>query len=189
MDRTFFLKRAIAIMGLLSLLGIAFVFIGSLAPSQRATSLFDQGRFLESDISSLAPGEVRNIDVHYGRIFAVRASPEIWESLNRSESDVYFPDIQTYSEEFDAFLFWGFADSGGRPRCAIMYNDDAASDYRGSAKSPFFDPCTGQQFDYAGRVVRTSHDMKIPNLESPEVRRVNAMEFQVLGDPPPYSKI
>ena len=187
MGRTGLLKRAIAVVGLLLVLGVAFVLVGSLAPSEKAVSLYEQGRFLESDIYNLAPGEVRGIATQYGRLFAVRPSPEIWANLNDLDSEVYLSEITTYNEELDVFLFWGFADSGERPRCALIYNGDLAPQSKGDWEAAFFDPCTGQQFDFAGRVVKTPFDMKIPNLESPKIKRINAMEFQVLADPAPYT--
>ena len=188
MDRTGLLKRATLLMGLVLLFGVGSVFLGSLTPSQRAVSLYEQGRFSESDIYHLGLGEVTRIDTQYGPMIAVRPNDKIRANLNESAAMVHFPEFNTYNEELDVFLFWAFADySGGRPRCAIIYNGDLSPDSDDGSYAAFFDPCTGQQFDFAGRVMKTPFDAKIPNLAAPRVQRVNALEYQVLADPAPYS--
>ena len=43
----------------------------------------------------------------------------------------------------------------------------------------FFDPCSGAQFDYAGRVTLATHQNNYSNLKRPEIRRVSGDEFQI----------
>jgi len=174
MTRVAHLKYAVAIFGLLLIVGLAAVFLGSMKPSERAEAIRSDWAFRGEILEGLNPGEVRTAMTERGPVFVVKPSDEMLHSLESNRNRVRNPLSNTYDAERDLFIVWGvyqFRSTG----CALHHAPRTSLGERTDWPGGYFDPCSGLHFDYAGRIIDIPESWREPNLRRP------LLEFQADG--------
>jgi len=139
----------------------AVPFVASLTPSERAKAA---GAPVTADISQLAPGERMTVEWRGKPVWIVRRTPEMLESLKKTEADVAdpaskrtaFPTPSYAKNEYrsikpEYFIAIGICSHLGCNPIGPLAAGAAAS--LGGLPG-FLCPCHGSTFDLAGRVFK-----------------------------------
>lgn len=164
------------------LVGITLVlvpFFGSLKPSAQADAVYSQGQFSASELDDLVPGEVRLVKTGLGPFYVVVPTEEMMSDLEQAEGQSAYRVYDTYDEQLGAFALWPVSPKRKGPPCAVRHMDKDP-DGKGLVKfGGFFDPCSGAQFDYAGRVSISTHNNNVANLKRPAFERISGDTYQL----------
>ena len=166
------LLLATSAVGGVAAVATAVPFVASLTPSERAKAA---GAPVEVDVSKLAPGEMMVAEWRGKPVWALRRTPEMLASLNKTEEKVTDPDSdvpqqpdyaknQHRSIKPEYLIAVGICTHLGcspSEKFKLGAESGMGADWPGG----FFCPCHGSLFDLAGRVYKS---MPAPtNLESP----------------------
>lgn len=187
------LKVAITIFSVVGLGLIGSIFFGYLAPTTESTEKTRLGRpftdISAAEIDSLRPGDAKFFAVGGWALGLYRPTDEAWEDLNSLNGLVYSPEITTYFEELDLFVYWRHTPHCGFITSHIRKGED---EYDKVWLGGYWDDPHGSSFDYAGRSIK-DHDfamrgysMESRNLSAPEIeiRRDGAIRIRHDSDPP-----
>ena len=169
-----FLVAATGVAGGVAGAAAAVPFVASMLPSERAKAA---GAPVEADISNLAPGEKITVEWRGQPVWIVRRTPEMLDSIKKSEDKVADPKSQrkpgeltpAYAQnEFrsikpDVLVVVGICSHlGCSPQDKFKAGAEAfESDWKGG----FYCPCHGSLFDLAGRVYKNKpapDNLKVP---------------------------
>lgn len=179
MSRTKFLGRAVFLMGVLTFIGFAAVLFGSLRPSAEADAVYSQGQFPASELADLKPGEIRFVRTGIGDFLVVVPTQELMSDLDLAASYAAYRPYETFDEQLGAFVIWSISPKKRGVPCGVLHMEKDPS-REGVAKfGGFFDPCSGVQFDYAGRVSMGSDGNNTRNLKRVEFERVSGNAYQI----------
>jgi ubiquinol-cytochrome c reductase iron-sulfur subunit len=171
-------KRALLItagtMGAAGLMGAAYPFIASLAPSARALA---EGGPVEFDLNQLGPAETKTVAWRGKPVWIMKRTPAMVTALQQPNPDLLDPLSKrseqpadcvnaTRSARPDVFVCVGICTHLG---CSpTLRLGDASLAARLHAPDGYYCPCHGSVFDLAGRVAR---NVPAPlNLVIPEHR-------------------
>ena len=154
-------------------------FFGSLKPSAKADAVYSQARFPASALEDLQPGEARFVETKPGGFYLVASSQEVREDLDRAADLVATRAYRTFDDEYDAYIVWSIAPKKRGANCAILHMEKNPNAEGIESFGGFFDPCSGVQFDYAGRVSRATYANNFGSLRKPEFKRVSADTYQI----------
>jgi ubiquinol-cytochrome c reductase iron-sulfur subunit len=142
---------------------VAWPLLKSLTPSERALAA---GAPVEVDISTLAPGELRRVEWRGKPVWVLRRTPEMLESLNKTQSQVADPDSarrayptpeyarnQWRSIKKEYLVVVGICSHLG---CSPIdkFQPGAQPSLPDDWSGGFLCPCHGSTFDLAGRVFK-----------------------------------
>ncbi len=162
LSRRKFLTVATVATGAVGAAFVAVPFVSSWAPSERARAL---GVPTEVDVSKLEPGQMTETTWRKQRIYIVRRTPEMVQSLAKADGSLKDKDSEdseqpayakneTRSRNPDYLVLIGNCTHLGclpKPRFEAGL-PDLGADWPGG----FFCPCHGSKFDMAGRVFNGS---------------------------------
>ncbi|HQZ03043.1 MAG TPA: ubiquinol-cytochrome c reductase iron-sulfur subunit [Thauera sp.] len=166
------LLLATSAVGGVAAVATAVPFVASLTPSERAKAA---GAPVEVDVSKLAPGEMMVAEWRGKPVWALRRTPEMLASLDKTEDKVTDPDSDVPQQPDYAknkhrsinpeyLIAVGICTHLGcspSEKFKIGAESGMGTDWPGG----FFCPCHGSLFDLAGRVYKS---MPAPtNLEIP----------------------
>lgn len=153
------LVKATAAAGGLGLAAVAYPFLASLAPSERAKAL---GAPVEADLTGLAPGALETVNWRGKPVWILRRTPQMLASLEQDEAMLRDPNSERTSQQP------AYAQNRGRSiqpeylvtvalcthlGCVPTFTPEPGSvepDWPGG----FYCPCHGSKFDLAGRVFK-----------------------------------
>jgi ubiquinol-cytochrome c reductase iron-sulfur subunit len=160
-------RNAIAITGAVGAVGAAacaIPFVSTFQPSERAKAA---GAPVEADITGMAPGELRRVEWRGNPVWIVRRTPEMIESLNKTESQVLDPKSersyqipmpeyaknQARSIKPEYLVVVGICSHLG---CSPSdkFQPGAQPSLPDDWQGGFLCPCHGSTFDMAGRVFK-----------------------------------
>ncbi len=150
--------------GAVGALGVAIPLVSTFQPSERAKAA---GAPVEANISGMAPGELRRVEWRGNPVWVVRRTPEMIESLKKTDGQVLDPKSQQYymlptpsyaKNEVRAIkpeylVVVGICSHLGcspSDRFQPGPQPSLPDDWTGG----FLCPCHGSTFDMAGRVFR-----------------------------------
>jgi len=179
------LVKATAAAGGLGLAAVAYPFLASLAPSERAKAL---GAPVEADLAGLALGALETTEWRGKPVWILRRTPQMLASLEQDEALLLDPDSTRTSQQP------GYAQNRARSikpeyfvtvalcthlGCVPTFVPDPAAvqpDWPGG----FYCPCHGSKFDLAGRVFKA---VPAPtNLIIPPYRYVSESRVRIGED-------
>ena len=154
-------------------------FFGSLKPSAKADAVRGQGQFAAAQLEGLVPGEVRLVETGLGVFWVVAPDEEMMSDLDLAANYAAYRHYETYDEQLEAFVLWPVSPKKKGVPCAVRHiekdpNVDGILRFGG-----FLDPCSGSQFDYAGRVSIATSDSNVRNLKRPEFELISADTYQL----------
>src|SRR3989338_1315909 len=141
-------------------LGAAVPFVASMIPSRRARAA---GAPVEVDISRIAPGELAVIEWRGKRVWVIRRTQEMLDSLkgadarltdpaSKSSEQPRYAQNEYRSEKPELMVMEGVCTHlGCSPQ---LKSSDAKAEMGADWSGGFYCPCHGSKFDYAGRVFR-----------------------------------
>lgn len=166
-----FLAGATSLVGGAGVAALAYSFLATMAPSERARAA---GAPVDVDISKLEPGQKLTVEWRGKPVWIVRRTqqaldslPGLNDSLADPESNMRQQPVYTTNEyrslKPEYMIMVGVCTHLG---CSPTFRPDiGAADLGGDWQGGFFCPCHGSKFDYAGRVYSS---MPAPtNLEVP----------------------
>jgi len=153
------LIKATAAAGGLGLAAVAYPFLASLAPSERAKAL---GAPVEADLAGLAPGALETIEWRGKPVWILRRTPQMLASLEQDEALLLDPESARTSQQP------GFAQNRARAIKPEYFVTVALCTHLGCVPTfvpepgtvqpdwpgGFYCPCHGSKFDLAGRVFK-----------------------------------
>jgi ubiquinol-cytochrome c reductase iron-sulfur subunit len=139
-------------------------FVSTFQPSERAKAA---GAPVEADIAGMAPGEMRRVEWRGNPVWVVRRTPEMLESLKKTEGQVLDPK----SEKTYQFPMPAYANNQARsikPEYLVVvgicshlgcspsdkFQPGAQPSLPDDWQGGFLCPCHGSTFDLAGRVFK-----------------------------------
>jgi ubiquinol-cytochrome c reductase iron-sulfur subunit len=139
-------------------------FVSTFPPSERAKAA---GAPVEADIGGMLPGELRRVEWRGNPVWVVRRTPEMLESLKKTESQVLDPK----SEKTYQFAMPAYAKNQARsikPEYLVVvgicshlgcspsdkFQPGAQPSLPDDWQGGFLCPCHGSTFDLAGRVFK-----------------------------------
>ena len=140
--------------------GIAWPFLASMAPSEKAKAL---GAPVEVDISKLEPGQLLRAEWRGKVVWVVRRTKEMLDSLKKVEPSLADPKSEiseqppyakneTRAIKPEYFVVVGICTHLG---CSPTFRPEVApADMGPEWQGGFFCPCHGSRFDLAGRVYK-----------------------------------
>lgn len=149
--------------GAVGTVAVAIPFVRSMSPSEKAKAA---GAPVEVDISTMKPGEMKRVEWRGKPVWVVRRTPEMLETLNKTESKVADPEsLRTayptppYAKNVhrsikpEYLVVVGICSHLG---CSPVEKFEAAGDPSLPADwaGGFLCPCHGSTFDLAGRVFK-----------------------------------
>jgi ubiquinol-cytochrome c reductase iron-sulfur subunit len=160
-------RNAIAVTGAVGAVGAAacaIPFVSTFQPSERAKAA---GAPVEADIAGMAPGDLRRVEWRGNPVWIVRRTPEMLESLKKTESQVLDPQStkpyqfampdyaknQARSIKPEYLVVVGICSHlGCSPSDKFQPGSQPSlpDDWQGG----FLCPCHGSTFDMAGRVFK-----------------------------------
>jgi ubiquinol-cytochrome c reductase iron-sulfur subunit len=169
--------------GAVAVAGVAWPFIASMNPSERAKAL---GAPVEVDISKLEPGQLLRAEWRGKVTWVVRRTKEMLDSLKKLDPVLADPksemsqqppyaknEVRSIKPEY--FVVVGICTHLG---CSPTYRPEVApADLGGDWAGGFFCPCHGSKFDLAGRVY--SGVPAPTNLEVPQHMYVSDARIMV----------
>jgi ubiquinol-cytochrome c reductase iron-sulfur subunit len=169
-----FLVAATGVAGGVATAAAAVPFVASMLPSERAKAA---GAPVEADIGALAPGEKITVEWRGQPVWIVRRTPEMLETIKKSEDRVADPKSQRKPNELtpkyaqnefrsrkpELLVVVGICSHlGCSPQDKFRAGAEAfESDWKGG----FYCPCHGSLFDLAGRVYKNKpapDNLKVP---------------------------
>ena len=167
-------------MGLLTVFGLATILLGSLKPSQEAVGLQSQFRFPLALLDDLEPGEIR-VEPAGFPVFVVVPDQRIDEEIRRATALSRDSEIKTFNEDYGAYILWGLSPKSRGVHCGLRAVErDESYEWDGVVvPGGFFDLCTGDRFDYAGRILIDANGRGVRNLRRPEFERVSGDQLQI----------
>jgi ubiquinol-cytochrome c reductase iron-sulfur subunit len=153
-----------SVVGAVGAAACAIPFVSTFQPSERAKAA---GAPVEADIGGMVPGELRRVEWRGNPVWIVRRTPEMIESLKKTESQVLDPQsLRTYQ-----FPMPDFAKNQGRaakPEFLVVvgicshlgcspidkFQQGAQPSLPDDWAGGFLCPCHGSTFDMAGRVFK-----------------------------------
>lgn len=159
-SRRRFLTAATSVVGGVGAVYVAYPFLASMAPSERARAA---GAPVEADISKLEPGQKINVEWRGKPVWVVKRTPEMLEGLKSMDSTVADPNSDApqqpdyakneyRSRKPEVLVLVGICTHLG---CSPTFHPEIASEDMGpDSKGGFFCPCHGSKFDLAGRVYK-----------------------------------
>jgi len=155
-----FLIAATSAAGAVAAAGVAWPFLASMAPSEKAKAL---GAPTEVDIGKLEPGQLVRGEWRGQVIWVVRRTKEMLDGLKKLDSQVADPkseisqqpayaknEVRSVKPEY--FVVVGICTHLG---CSPTFRPDVApADLGAEWLGGFFCPCHGSRFDLAGRVFK-----------------------------------
>lgn len=153
-----FLTAATSVIGGVGAAFVAFPFLASWSPSNRAKAL---GGPVEVDISKIEPGQKITVPWRGQPIFVVHRTKEELAGLSLIERDLRDPlskesvqpkyaDNVYRSRKEDIFVVIGICTHLG---CVPLYKPEVGS-IEASWQGGFYCPCHGSKYDMAGRVYK-----------------------------------
>jgi len=153
------LVKASAVAGGLGLAAVAYPFLASLAPSERAKAL---GAPVEVDLDGIAPGALDTVEWRGKPVWILRRTPQMLASLEQDEALLLDPNSERASQQPD------YAQNRARSLKPEYFVTIALCTHLGcvptftpepGAVQPdwpggFYCPCHGSKFDLAGRVFK-----------------------------------
>lgn len=144
------------------------VLLGSLKPSATAEPqrLYTEIRI--ADIENLPPGEFTRAIGPAGVVYLFKPTAEILTDLDKLDRSVFDPEIRSYVEELDVFVYRGQSTRFG---CLLLHAPPDWPNWPGG----FFDPCHDSSYDYAGRTLSdpdlaySGFTKPVSNLYVPEI--------------------
>ena len=164
------------------LVGFAVAMIplfGSLKPSAKADAVRAQGRFSASQLDDLTPGEVRLVETGIGIFWVVVPTDEMMSDLDRAANYAAYRPYDTFDDQLGAFVLWPVSPKNKGVPCSVQHMEKDPSGEGILKFGGFFDPCSGSQFDYAGRVSIASSNRNVRNLKRLEFERISADTYQI----------
>jgi ubiquinol-cytochrome c reductase iron-sulfur subunit len=149
--------------GAVGTVAVAIPFVSTLAPSERAKAA---GAPVEVDIAGMKPGELKSVEWRGKPVWIVRRTPEMLESLKKTDSKVADPDSQRTAyptpeyakNEYrsikpEYLVVIGICTHLG---CSPIEKFSGAGDPSLPAdwEGGFLCPCHGSTFDLSGRVFK-----------------------------------
>ena len=149
--------------GAVGTVAVAIPFVSTLAPSERAKAA---GAPVEVDIAGMKPGELKSVEWRGKPVWVLRRTPEMLESLKKTDSKVADPDSQRTAyptpeyarNEYrsikpEYLVVIGICTHLG---CSPIEKFGGAGDPSLPAdwEGGFLCPCHGSTFDLAGRVFK-----------------------------------
>ncbi len=149
--------------GAVGTVAVAIPFVSSMAPSEKAKAA---GAPVEVDIGDMKPGDLKRVEWRGKPVWVVRRTPEMLETLNKTESKVADPDShrtayptpeyaknQYRSIKPEYLVVVGICSHLG---CSPVEKFQAGGDPSLPADwaGGFLCPCHGSTFDLAGRVFK-----------------------------------
>ena len=166
---------------------VAWPFLASLKPSERAKAL---GAPVEVDISALEPGQKVNVAWRGKPVWIVRRTPEMLASLSQLEGELADPKNEQPQQpdyiEGEARAikpeFLVMIGSCTHLGCSPTFRPDfPAPEIAADWKGGFYCPCHGSKFDLSGRVYKS---VPAPtNLVVPPYRYASDTTIVVGEDP------
>ena len=177
------LIAATGVVGGAGLLVVAYPFVASFAPSERAKA---QGSPVTADISTLASGELRVVAWRGKPVWLMRRTEAMIQALDRPDANLVDP-LSKHSEQPadcvnptrsikpEILVAVGICTHLG---CSpVLHLDDPKLNAELNAPGGFYCPCHGSRFDLAGRVVK---DVPAPtNLEIPAYAYLSASTVKI----------
>jgi len=157
-SRRRFLTAAASVVGGVGAVYVAYPFLASMAPSERARAA---GAPVEVDISKLEPGQKINVEWRGKPVWVVKRTPEMLETLPSMDGSMADPASEApqqpdYAKNAnrsikpEVLVLVGICTHLG---CSPTYRPEVAPEDLGADwKGGFFCPCHGSKFDLAGRV-------------------------------------
>jgi ubiquinol-cytochrome c reductase iron-sulfur subunit len=160
-------RNAIAVTGAVGAVGAAacaIPFVSTFQPSERAKAA---GAPAEADISGMLPGELRRVEWRGNPVWIVRRTPEMLESLKKTESQLLDPQsLKTY--QFPMPEYARNASRSIKPEYLVVvgicphlgcspsdkFQPGAQPSLPDDWQGGFLCPCHGSTFDMAGRVFK-----------------------------------
>ncbi len=152
------LTAAASVVGGVGAVFVAYPFLASMAPSERARAA---GAPVEVDISKLEPGQKINVEWRGKPVWVVRRTTEMLETLPGMDGSMADPNSEApqqpdYAKNVnrsikpEVLVLVGICTHLG---CSPTYRPEVAPEDMGAEwKGGFFCPCHGSKFDLAGRV-------------------------------------
>lgn len=182
-DRRLLLTRATKILALIGFGFIAYPFVAALLPDTAVDDARRRQWLREIDLAPLAPGELLDIDDWPGGPVAVyrRTAAERDALLHKvpAPRDTALPaglDERTRSLLPEYFVFMPVDRVRG---CRVRH---AADDAKRIGIGGFTNPCTGVDYDTAGRSVGAADTSDAENLRVPNQRLIGKFRVQLLPD-------
>jgi ubiquinol-cytochrome c reductase iron-sulfur subunit len=157
-SRRRFLTAAASVVGGVGAVYVAYPFLASMAPSERARAA---GAPVEADISKLEPGQKINVEWRGKPVWVVKRTPEMLAALPGLDAALADPGSEVpqqpdYAKNAnrsikpEILVMIGICTHLG---CSPTYRPEVAPEDMGADwKGGFFCPCHGSKFDLAGRV-------------------------------------
>lgn len=159
-SRRRFLTAATSVVGGVGAVYVAYPFLASMMPSERARAA---GAPVEADISKLEPGQKINVEWRGKPVWVVNRTPEMLENIRAMDGLVADPNSdvpqqpdyaknEDRSRKPEILVLVGICTHLG---CSPTFKPEVAPEDMGPDwKGGFFCPCHGSKFDLAGRVFK-----------------------------------
>jgi len=172
------LVSTVAAFSLLSVSAVAYSFLSSLAPSERAKNDAE----LALPLPDLVRGQLLVLRVNGRPLFLLRPDAHQLESIATLDQDVWHPHRSNWVPELHAFAYWGTSRHFGCELSNVPVGDSTflPPSYHLNWLGGYWDPQCKTTYDYAGRAIRnryrtfTDFAPEVPNLRRPQIR--------ILGD-------
>ncbi len=168
------------------------IFLGYLSPSSESTEKTKLTRpftdISADEIRALAPGDEARILVGGWVLGLYRPSEETWDDLRSLDELVYSPEITTYFDQLDLFVYWRHT-----PHCGFVasHTRKGGDEYDNVWLGGYIDDPHGSSFDYAGRSIK-DHDFALrgysfesQNLRAPEIEILKNGGIRIRHDSDP----
>ena len=182
-----FLTTLTSVAGGVAVVGTAYPFLASMAPSARAQAA---GAPVEVDISKLQPGERLVVEWRKQPVWVVRRTEQNLADLNKIAGSLVDPNSNSsvqpaYAKNEDRsakpeyLIVVGICTHLG---CSPQYRPEVGAADLGGKEwvGGFFCPCHGSRFDLAGRVFKGSPAPT--NLKIPDYKFINNGTAVVIGE-------
>lgn len=182
-----FLTTLTSVAGGVAVVGVAYPFLASMAPSARAQAA---GAPVEVDISKLQPGEMMTVEWQKKPVWIIRRSEQNIADLAKITSALTDPNSDSSNQPSYAknperaakkefMIVLGICTHLG---CSPKYRPEVGAADLGGKEwvGGFFCPCHGSRFDLAGRVYKGSPAPT--NLSIPLYKFINNGTTVVIGE-------
>jgi len=189
--------KAVGIVAIVGLVLTLSVFFGYLAPTLESTNKTLPTRQFtdipEKQLERLMPGEELRVVVGDYRLGLYRPTAEVWNDLGDMDELVYSPEILSYNEDLDLFVYWLYAPHLG---CILGHTRKGEDEYSPYWLGGYYDIAHASSFDYAGRAIKDHRHafrgLSGPsyNLSSPavEIRKGAGIRVRHSEQPPQWAR-
>ena len=187
LGRRRFLNGATSVVGGAGVAALAYAFLATMSPSERARAA---GAPVDVDISKLVPGQKVTIEWRGKPVWIVRRTQEALMSLEKVTGQLADPASEMpqqpgYIQESHRALNPEYLVMVGvctHLGCSPTFRPDVGAPDLGSDwQGGFFCPCHGSKFDFSGRVYKSMPAPK--NLVIPPYRYIADATIRVGEDP------